>query len=199
MKFKVCGMKYPENILEVSQSLPNFMGFIFWKQSARYFEGDIPNLPKTIKKVGVFVDENLEKVISTIEKHQLDVVQLHGNEPVDYCKKLKEQHIEIIKVFSVADNFDFDILKDFEPFINYFLFDTKGKLPGGNGLAFDWKILKNYKSEIPLFLSGGIGIEDIESIKNLDLPIYGIDVNSRFETQPGLKNIDLIQQLKSKL
>ena len=93
----------------------------------------------------------------------------------------------------------FEILKDFEPFINYFLFDTKGKLPGGNGLAFDWKILKNYKSEIPLFLSGGIGIEDIESIKNLDLPIYGIDVNSRFETQPGLKNIDLIQQLKSKL
>jgi len=199
MKLKVCGMKYPENILEVSESLPDFMGFIFWKQSARYFHGEIPKLPKSIKNVGVFVNEDFEKVISTIEKHQLDVVQLHGNESVDYCRELKEQHVEIIKVFSVADNFDFDKLIEFEPFIDYFLFDTKGKLPGGNGIAFDWKILKNYKSEIPLFLSGGIGIEDIENIRSLNLPIFGIDVNSRFETQPGLKNIDLIRQLKSKL
>ncbi len=199
MKLKVCGMKYPENILEVSKSLSDFMGFIFWEQSSRYFEGDIPQLPKTIKKVGVFVNEDLEKVMSIIKKHQLDVVQLHGNESVDYCKKLKKQHVEIIKVFSIADNFDFDILIEFELFADYFLFDTKGKLPGGNGVPFDWKILQNYNSKIPLFLSGGIGIEDIKNIKNLNLPIFGIDVNSRFETQPGLKNIELIRQLKSKL
>ncbi|OMQ11939.1 phosphoribosylanthranilate isomerase [[Flexibacter] sp. ATCC 35103] len=202
MKLKICGMKYPENILEVGALLPDYMGFIFYEKSARYFTGTIPELIKTIKKTGVFVHESIENIIIKIKEHNLQAVQLHGDESVEYCEELKNKinkEIEIIKVFSVGDNFDFEVLKPFENVCDYFLFDTKGKLPGGNGTTFDWKILKNYKSDKPFFLSGGIGIEEIAAIKNLKLPVYAIDVNSRFEIEPGLKNKNLLTNFKRKL
>jgi phosphoribosylanthranilate isomerase len=197
VRIKICGMKFPENILEVGPLLPDYLGFIFWKKSSRYFDGEIPILPKSIKKVGVFVDESFEIVVSKIEKHNLYCIQLHGSESVEYCKKLKEIPIEIIKVFSIKDKFDFAILKEFEGVCDYFLFDTKGKLPGGNGVTFDWNLLKKYPSNKPFFLSGGIGIEEIKLLKEMNLPIYGIDVNSKFETEPGLKNIELLTSFQS--
>ena len=197
VRIKICGMKFPENIVEVGAILPDYMGFIFWKKSSRYFDGEIPILPKSIKKVGVFVDESFEIVVSKIEKHKLYCIQLHGSESAEYCKKLKEIPIEIIKVFSIKDNFDFAILKEFEVVCDYFLFDTKGKLPGGNGVTFDWNLLKKYPSNKPFFLSGGIGIEEIKLLKEMNLPIYGIDVNSKFETEPGLKNIELLTSFQS--
>jgi phosphoribosylanthranilate isomerase len=199
MKLKICGMKYPENILEVGTLLPDFIGFIFWEKSSRYFVSEIPKLPKYIKKVGVFVDESLEIVVSKIEKYNLDCIQLHGNESVEFCQKLKELPIEIIKVFSIKDNFDFAILNEFESDCDYFLFDTKGKLPGGNGTTFDWNVLKKYPSSKPFFLSGGIGIEEIKLLKEYKLPIYGIDVNSKFESFPGLKNIELLKSFQSQI
>ena len=199
VRIKICGMKFPENILEVGALLPDFMGFIFWEKSSRYFDGEIPKLPKSIKKVGVFVDESFEIVVSKIEKYKLDCIQLHGNESVEFCQKLKEIPIEIIKVFSIKDNFDFEILKEFEGVCDYFLFDTKGELPGGNGTTFDWNMLKKYPSNKPFFLSGGIGIEEIKQIKDMNLPIYGIDVNSKFETEPGLKNIELLKSFQSQI
>ena len=187
-------MKYPDNILEVGALLPDYMGFIFWEKSARYFDGEIPELPKSIKKVGVFVNESVENIIQKITKHNLQAIQLHGKESVEFCEDLKgkiDSSVEIIKVFSVGDDFDFDVLKPFENVCDYFLFDTKGKLPGGNGTTFDRKTLENYQSEKPFFLSGGIGIEEIPTIVKLKLPIYAIDVNSRFEIEPGLKNVQL--------
>jgi phosphoribosylanthranilate isomerase len=193
MKLKICGMKYPDNILDVSQLLPDYLGFIFYEKSARFFDGDIPEIPKSIQKVGVFVNATLEGIISKIKKHGLNTIQLHGNENVNFCQSLKKEGIEIIKVFSIDDDFDFDILKPFEAVCDYFLFDTKGKLPGGNGITFNWQILKNYNSRKPFFLSGGIGIEEIEKIKTLQLPIHAIDVNSKFEIKPGLKNINLVR------
>jgi phosphoribosylanthranilate isomerase len=199
MKIKICGMKYPDNILEVGSLLPDYMGFIFWERSARYFDGEIPKLPESIKKVGVFVNETVENIIVKIAKYNLQAIQLHGKESVEFCQDLKtkiDTSIEIIKVFSVGDDFDFGVLKPFEKVCDYFLFDTKGKLPGGNGTTFDWKILENYKSEKPFFLSGGIGIEEIPTIKNLKFPIYAIDVNSRFEIEPGLKNINLVRTIR---
>jgi phosphoribosylanthranilate isomerase len=202
MKLKICGMKYPENIIEVGALLPDYMGFIFYEKSARYFNGTIPELIKTIKKVGVFVNESVENIIEKINEHNLQAVQLHGEETVEFCQELKnkiDKKIEIIKVFSVGDDFDFEVLKPFEAVCDYFLFDTKGKLPGGNGTTFDWKILKNYKSDKPFFLSGGIGLEEIAAIKNLKLPVYAIDVNSRFEIEPGLKNKNLLTNFKRKL
>ena len=189
MKIKICGMKYPDNILEVSQLLPDYLGFIFYKKSSRYFDGEIPEIPKLVKKVGVFVDETLEEIKIKINKYDLDLIQLHGNETPEFCENLKKSTIEIIKVFSVDDDFDFKILAAYEKVCDYFLFDTKGKFHGGNGITFNWQILEKYKSKKPLFLSGGIGIEEIEKIKTLNLAIYAIDVNSKFEIEPGLKNV----------
>jgi phosphoribosylanthranilate isomerase len=197
MKFKICGMKHPDNILEVGALLPDYMGFIFWEKSARYFDGIIPTLPKSIQKVGVFVNATSDEILEKIEKHDLQAVQLHGNESVEFCETLKKnlpKEIDVIKVFSILDTFDFGILKPFEPVCDYFLFDTKGKLPGGNGTTFDWKVLEQYPSTKPFFLSGGIGIEELEDVKQVlktNLPIYAIDVNSKFEIEPGLKNIQL--------
>ncbi len=197
MKLKICGMKYPDNILEVGALLPDYMGFIFWEKSARYFDGVIPTLPKSIQKVGVFVNATLDEILEKIEKHDLQAVQLHGSESVEFCESLKKKlpkGIDVIKVFSILDTFDFAALKPFEPVCDYFLFDTKGKLPGGNGTTFDWKILEKYPSSKPFFLSGGIGIEELEDVKQVlktNLPIYAIDVNSKFELNPGLKNIKL--------
>ena len=197
MKLKICGMKYPENMLEVGSLLPDYMGFIFWEKSARYFDGIIPELPKSIKKVGVFVNASSEEILEKITKHDLQAVQLHGDESVAFCKNLKKnapKGIEVIKVFSILDTFDFAVLKPFESVCDYFLFDTKGKLPGGNGTTFDWKVLENYPSTKPFFLSGGIGLEEMEAVNEIlktNLPVYAIDVNSKFEIEPGLKNIQL--------
>ena len=197
MKLKICGMKYPENILEVGALLPDYMGFIFWEKSARYFDGIIPTLPKSIQKVGVFVNAISEEILDKIEKHDLQAVQLHGNESVEFCESLKKKlpkEIDVIKVFSILDTFDFAVLKPFEPVCDYFLFDTKGKLPGGNGTTFDWKVLENYPSTKPFFLSGGIGLDEMDAVNEIlktNLPIYAIDVNSKFEIEPGLKNIQL--------
>ena len=204
MKLKICGMKYPENILEVGALLPDYMGFIFWEKSARYFNGQIPELIKTVKKVGVFVNESVENIIEKIDQHDLQAVQLHGKESVAFCQDLKSKidtKIEIIKVFSADENFDFEIIKPFESVCDYFLFDTKGKLPGGNGTTFDWTILKKYNSDKPFFLSGGIGIKELKAIEEIsksNLPIYGVDVNSKFELEPGLKNKNLFSNFKRK-
>ncbi|MDF0715513.1 phosphoribosylanthranilate isomerase [Muricauda sp. 334s03] len=213
MKLKICGMNH--NPEEVAALQPDYLGFIFWEPSSRYFSGEIPALPSSIKKVGVFVDAPLEEVLEKIGHYQLDAVQLHGKESAEYCHELKERflsfrvqskNLEIIKVFSIKDDFDFDVLNDFEAACDFFLFDTKGKLPGGNGYTFDWSILKQYPSDKPYFLSGGIGLDSKEKLQSfLNSPAsencFAIDVNSKFETAPGLKNIDdikvFIESLKS--
>ncbi|OUL61688.1 N-(5'-phosphoribosyl)anthranilate isomerase [Flavobacterium sp. AJR] len=205
MKLKICGMKYPDNITEVGSLLPDYMGFIFWEKSARYFDGIIPDLPKSIKKVGVFVNQSQEDILDKISKYNLQAIQLHGHESVEFCQELKnniDPKIELIKVFSADENFDFEVLKPYESVCDYFLFDTKGKLPGGNGTAFNWSILNKYNSKKPFFLSGGIGIEEVATIKEIsktNLPIYAIDVNSKFEIEPGLKDKNILYSFKQNL
>ena len=205
VKLKICGMKYPDNILEVGSLLPDYMGFIFWEQSARYFDGEMPILPKSIEKTGVFVNASREEITAKVTQYDLQAVQLHGHESVAFCKELKEHFgnaVEIIKVFSVDSAFDFDQLKPFETVCDYFLFDTKGKLPGGNGTTFDWKVLENYSSKKPFFLSGGIGLDEIDLVNEIlktDLPIFAIDLNSKFEIEPGLKNTKLLSSFKQKI
>jgi len=225
MKLKVCGMKYPENIVEVASLHPDYLGFIFYEKSKRNFEGIIPELPKSIKKTGVFVNEMIEIVVSLIEEYDLAAIQLHGDESPEYIKELKHQiaqsrsdfreenksqkkkrkvanhSIEIIKVFSISDTFDFSKLAPFENEVDYFLFDTKGKERGGNGATFDWKVLENYPSQKPYFLSGGIGLESSEALLSfLQKPSSKycevIDVNSQFETKAALKSIDKIKKFK---
>jgi phosphoribosylanthranilate isomerase len=229
MKLKVCGMKYVENIQQVGALTPDYLGFIFYEKSKRNFEGIIPELPSSIKKTGVFVNEILAIVISMVEEYRLDAVQLHGDESVEYIlelkaqlaerkelfieenkqiRKKKNQHfiaetaIEIIKVFGIKDTFDFDILKPYVAVVDYFLFDTKGKERGGNGTKFDWTVLKKYPFEKPFFLSGGIGLEDVVEVQKTihsGLPIYALDVNSKFESAPGVKKIEELKEFKNSL
>jgi phosphoribosylanthranilate isomerase len=205
MKLKICGMKYPDNILEVGSLLPDYMGFIFWEKSARYFDGTLPTLPQSIKKTGVFVNASKEEIVAQVLKHDLQAVQLHGHESVAFCQELKNilaKSIEIIKVFSVDSEFDFNQLEPFETVCDYFLFDTKGKLPGGNGTTFDWKVLEQYPSQKPFFLSGGIGLDELDLVKQIlktDLPIHAIDVNSKFEIEAGLKDKEKLDRFKQKI
>jgi len=226
MKLKVCGMKYVENIQEVAGLQPDYLGFIFYEKSKRNFEGIIPELPKGIKKTGVFVNEMLEIVISMVEEYRLEAIQLHGDESVVYIeelrkqlaerkalfteenkqiKKKKNQHyisentVEVLKVFGIKDAFDFDVLKPYLEIVDFFLFDTKGKERGGNGTKFDWRVLENYPFDKPFFLSGGIGVTDVEELQKLsnsELPIYALDVNSKFESAPGKKNIEELRKFK---
>ncbi len=211
-------MKYEENITQVANLQPDYLGFIFYKKSARHFNSNIPKLPESIKKAGVFVDESLEHVAKLINKHQLQAVQLHGKESPEYCealrhtelvsvshkKNLKPIQIEIIKVFSIKNEFNFEVLKPYEDVCDYFLFDTKGKLPGGNGYTFDWSVLNNYPSTKPFFLSGGIGLDQVEAIKKFKQSeaskyCYALDINSKFEIEPGLKNIEKLKTFKQDL
>ena len=203
MKIKICGLKFESNILGLSKLEPDYMGFIFWEKSKRLVIGSTPNLSQTkIKKTGVFVNADFEKIRDKVRVHKLEAIQLHGLESPEFCEKIKNLGVEIIKAFSIDENFNFDILEKYELCSDYFLFDTKGKSPGGNGISFDWEILRNYKYEKKFFLSGGIGIESINAIKkikNLSLPLFCVDINSRFELNPGEKNIELIKSFKNSL
>ena len=186
-------MKYKANINAIAALKPNYMGFIFYENSTRCVAENIPQIPEGITKVGVFVNARLEVVQKAILEYDLEVVQLHGTESPEYCQALKTDAIEIIKVFFIKDQFDFNKLTPYEPHVNYFLFDTKGTNPGGNGFCFDWDVLKNYNSETPYFLSGGIGIKDIEKLKTfkeskIAEKCHAVDVNSKFELQPAYKD-----------
>lgn len=205
MKLKVCGMKYQDNITEIANLNPDYMGFIFFEGSSRNFTNTIPKLPDSIVKVGVFVNASVQTVIEKINLYQLGAVQLHGQESPEYCQQLKEQtKVQIIKVFSILEEFDFSILNAYEAICDYYLFDTKGKLPGGNGITFDWEVLKNYPSQKPFFLSGGIGLITLEQLKEFKQTkasrfCHAIDVNSKFEIEPGLKNYNELERFKHEL
>lgn len=197
MKWKICGMRSPENIRAVAALQPDYMGFIFWEHSQRYVSEPTPKTLGNIKKTGVFVDASKSTISAISKKHQLDALQLHGTESPEFCEQLQSLNLEIIKAFSIKDTFDFGQLAVYEDVCDYFLFDTKGKLPGGNGYTFDWSLLTDYPSKKPFFLSGGIGVQEITALKKilkLDLPLYCIDVNSKFETQAAIKDTEQIKK-----
>ncbi|MGO3182613.1 MAG: phosphoribosylanthranilate isomerase [Aequorivita sp.] len=195
---KICGMKH--NIVEVAALQPEYLGFILYRKSPRYFDAEeIPSLPEGVKKVGVFVDAKISTVMEMFRKHSLHVIQLHGNESKEYILDLRQylafSEVQIWKAFSLDDDFDFEQLSIFENKVDKFLFDTKGKEKGGNGFTFNWEILDNYTSTKPFILSGGIGLDEVDSLKELlktNIPIHAIDVNSKFETEPGLKDISAL-------
>jgi len=204
MKLKVCGMKYPDNIREVARLQPDFMGFIFYTRSRRYVGEvfDLKNLiglPRNINTVGIFVNSTKAYVLHKAMKYQLDYVQLHGEESVDFCREVSTS-LKVIKAFGLHDGFDFGLLERYKPYCDYFLFDTKTPGYGGSGKRFNWNLLKKYDNEVPFFLSGGISPDNAGQIMKLKgLNLTGIDVNSRFEVEPGLKDIDKLKRLKNEL
>lgn len=193
IKIKICGMKFPENISQIAGLQPDYLGFIFYNKSLRQFENNIPNLPKSIQKVGVFVNATLSEIEEKVKYHELESVQLHGDESPEFCALIESRLVKVIKAFNIHKEFNFNDLKKYKNSCSYYLFDTKGTKHGGNGNTFDWNILEKYQLNKPYFLSGGISTESIVALKEFFKKEYaqkcvGIDLNSKFETEPGLKN-----------
>ncbi len=194
-------MREAENIRKLLALQPDYMGFIFYEKSSRFVgeeldEKLLKSFPFTTRKVGVFVNATAAYILEKTKKYELDYVQLHGEELPDFCKHLKHKGVNIIKAFSVDENFNFGKLQNYKPYCDFFLFDTKGEQRGGNGTAFDWSILDKYDNEKPFFLAGGIDLENAHNALEIKgLKIHSLDVNSKFEISPALKDINKIEEL----
>lgn len=199
MIIKVCGMREPGNIQALELLGIDWMGLIFWPRSKRYVS-EVPSyLPRHIKRVGVFVDAGLDDIRQHIADYRLDLIQLHGQEQPALAEALKP--LPVIKAFNIASADDLRQTEAFEGIADYFLFDKKGKVVGGNGEKFDWSVLEAFQGSTPFILSGGIGPDDVEAVRSFHHPqCVGIDLNSRFEQAPAFKDITklstFIKQLK---
>ena len=198
MIIKVCGMRDSENIRQVDELHPDWLGFIFWPKSSRYVSTFPGYMPIHAKRVGVFVDEDIETVRQTAGNYALDIIQLHGQESPEYAAQLHEW--EVVKAISVSSREDIMTYQSYEGLVDYFLFDTKCKTVGGSGQQFDWQVLDAYDGQTPFLLSGGIGPDDAERVSAFRHPqCIGIDLNSRFETAPGLKDIHKLKEFIKKI
>ena len=195
-------MREAENIREVEALGIDMMGFIFWPKSSRYVSERPDYLPKHVKRVGVFVNEAPEQVKRQAADYRLDYIQLHGQESPEQISHLSPltSHLSIIKAFNIATAEDLLQTQPYEGLVNLFLFDTKGKSVGGNGEKFDWDVLDAYHGSTPFLLSGGIGPDDAERVNAFHHPkCIGIDLNSRFELSPGLKDINKLKEFLKKI
>ncbi|MES2277345.1 MAG: phosphoribosylanthranilate isomerase [Bacteroidota bacterium] len=198
MKIKVCGLREAGNIAAVGALKPDYMGFIWYTQSPRYVyrlpKDVLASLPAGIVKTAVFVNENVDIISALIHEFNFNAVQLHGQESPEICAELK-QEVQVLKAFGVDEHFDFGQLEAYVGKVDYFLFDTKTEKHGGSGRIFNWDVLNEYKLDVPFFLSGGLSLDNLAEIKNIKHPaLYGVDLNSRFETTPGMKDIDKLKQ-----
>lgn len=212
LKIKVCGMKNPLNIEQLWPLAPDFMGLIFYSPSPRFIaplENEIKltleQLQHSTKNVqqqplmtGVFVDASLPYIRKQVEEFDLAAIQLHGTESPLLCQELRDLGLTVIKAFGISASFDWSQLGEFAEAIDYFLFDTRSSnKTGGTGQQFDWDLLENYALETPYFLSGGIGENEVKAVmerQKKDNRLYGIDLNSKFETAPGEKDIDKLAE-----
>lgn len=206
---KVCGMREAANIREIEALGIDWLGLIFWPKSSRYVSERPDYLPHNAKRVGVFVDEVPEKIVSISRLYGLDYIQLHGHESINDINQLRQVIAEqgsatippqLIKAFSIATASDLEQTKAYEGHVDCFLFDTKGPSVGGNGVQFDWQVLDHYHGRTPFLLSGGIGPEDAERIQAFLHPqCIGIDLNSRFELSPGMKDVQKLKTFLQKI
>ncbi|MEO7992429.1 MAG: phosphoribosylanthranilate isomerase [Chryseolinea sp.] len=199
VKLKICGMRDANNIVDVASVNPDYLGFIFYSKSPRFVGDDFvlpAKLSPDILRVGVFVNETSSVILDKAKAFNLDYIQLHGDETPSQCGELGQFGLGIIKVFSVGDDFDFEITKFYKKVVDYFLFDTKGKHYGGNASTFNWDLLKQYDQEVPFFLSGGLSPENIEEVSKLNsMNIHALDVNSGVEESPGVKDLQKVKRL----
>ncbi len=193
---KVCGMRESGNIREVEALGIDWMGFIFWAHSARNVSLKPDYLPSRCKRVGVFVNAPISFIREKVRDFGLDILQLHGGEDEDFIRQLRSElpSLLIVKALNVAHKEDLEQSERYEGLCDFFLFDTKAEKVGGNGKSFDWDILHNYKGTTPFLLSGGIGPDDKERLRAFHHPqMAGIDLNSRFEIRPAVKDIHLLK------
>jgi phosphoribosylanthranilate isomerase len=196
MLLKICGIGDAAIMHQLAQLPVDMLGFIFYARSPRYVPGkidpsEIAKLPEHINKVGVFVNEDEAIIEKNALTYHLDTLQLHGNESPEMCKNLKSKGYRIIKTFNLTRQNDFDA---YAPYCDFFLFDTPSEKHGGNGAKFDWSLLGSYKGQTPFLLSGGIGPDDAEELQQVKHPqMAGIDINSKFEDEAGVKNVNTIK------
>lgn len=203
---KICGLYCKTNIEEILSLKPDFVGFIFHPDSPRYVDKKAKEVlprhfPANTKKVGVFVNAPVFELIKTALDFSLDYIQLHGNESPAYTDHLFKKGFRLIKVFAVGhEKFDFQQLAPYTGLVDYFLFDTKGKAPGGNGQTFNWSVLNDYPFETPFLLSGGIGPEHAKTLQKLSFSqLHALDLNSKFETQAGVKDLTKLKHFQQQL
>lgn len=194
-------MRDDKNIEELCRLDIDYIGFIFYPQSPRYVDKKPAiSIPRSIEKVGVFVNSNLQQIEEKIKDFDLQVVQLHGKETPNFCHEVKELGVKTFKAFGIDESFQWTEVQDYIDQVDYFLFDTKSKQYGGTGKSFNWQILTEYPWHTPYFLSGGISPQNLnEAVDFKDGRLYGLDLNSKFEISPGLKNIELLTQAFSKI
>lgn len=200
LKIKVCGMKYADNISQLNTLQPHFMGFIFYPPSKRFVGLDfdksvLKSVPNQIIKTGVFVNATEGEVLEFAQLYGMQAVQLHGSESPQFCAAIKASGLTLIKAFGIAVDFDWEQLSAYQNVVDYFLWDTQTEIHGGSGKQFDWHLLNNYKLNIPFFLSGGISLDNLDEVKKINHPqFFGVDLNSKFETEPGIKDIKKLEQ-----
>ena len=215
MRIKVCGMRQPENIEALLELPIDYIGFILYYKSKRYVGNTAlaewleqnEALFEKVKKVGVVVNGSIHELLNVVHDYKLDFLQLHGDESAEYCREISllwqassVRRAKLIKAFSVDEDFDFSQTAAYEPYCSFFIFDTKGAGYGGTGRQFDWDLLNQYDGTLPFILSGGIGPDSLEDLQGFYHPrMAGIDLNSRFEIEPGLKNIPQLETFISKL
>lgn len=205
MFVKVCGMRDGLNIRQVAELKPELLGFIFYPVSKRYVGADfdkslLPPSDSNIRPVAVFVNEKLEEVQRIIEHYGFKTVQFHGSESPEYCAHFKKRDIIVFKAFGLHAAFNWEILTPYQLVCDYFLFDTSTTGYGGSGEKFEWELLDHYPLEHPFILSGGIRVEDSRQIRTIKHRwLAGVDINSRFELSPGVKNVDLVKKFMKSL
>ncbi|PHI20909.1 phosphoribosylanthranilate isomerase [Lewinellaceae bacterium SD302] len=216
MNIKVCGLKTPEQVREINKTEVDYVGFIFHQSSPRFAEDDKlaawltehPRAEGEPERVGVFVNAELDYILNTVHDYQLDWVQLHGEESPGYCQELQllwsvtsSYQAKIIKAFKITPDFDWSVTNSYVSSCQLFLFDTGGQSSvGGTGIQWDWSQLENYQGLTPFLLSGGIGPKDAKKLEKVSHPqLKGIDVNSGFETAPGLKDLSTLATFVAEL
>ena len=232
MIVKVCGMREPENIRDVAALGVDWIGFIFYPKSPRYVSqirsraGIIPDysvfmkheelssketsskeMMRQIKRVGVFVDDMPQNIITRAVNYELDIIQLHGSESVIMIDNLRStlapsirKGFKFMKALSISTAEDILRYKEYEGHVDYFIFDTQTPLVGGSGNHFDWNMLDAYDGNTPFILSGGVGPDDAERVLSIRHPMFaGIDLNSQFETAPAVKNVDALKAFLAKI
>jgi len=195
LKVKVCGMRDPDSIRDLSALPIDYIGFIFYPKSPRFVDAVPPvAMPSSAKRTGVFVDERESAVRQRIGEG-LEAVQLHGSEPPEFCRAVRETGAEVIKAFGIRRDFDWETLGLYRNVVDYFLFDTASPQHGGTGKTFDWAILRDYPLDKPYFLSGGLDEDNIpQALAIGDSRLAGLDLNSQFELRPGLKDIEKLKK-----
>lgn len=201
---KICGMRDVSNINKILTLEPDYIGFIFYPKSPRYVQsyeafGGIQFQPH-VNKTGVFVNASEEDIMQKVKLYNLQAVQLHGDESVSFCKLLKSRGLVVLKAFQINEIEDFIRTVDYNHYVDYFLFDTKTADYGGSGFKFDWHLLDTYQGDTPFFLSGGIGPDDAPAIKQINHSLFrGVDLNSKFEDHPAMKNYIQLQHFINQL